>query len=310
MATIPLDPEIAPALAEALSLPAFNQENLASFRQDVLAANVPVSEKVEWSDHVVSDTARVRVYQPKGEKRARPCLFAMHGGGYIAGNYELENARFDRLCQEMDLVGVSVEYRLAPECPYPGPLEDCYAGLAWTLEHAAEIGVDPGRVGITGVSAGGGLCAALALLVRERGELEVQYQLLECPMLDDRQTTASSQAEGLLGWRRESNTFGWQSYLGERYGRDDVPGTAAPSRATDLSGLPPALVCVGGADGFRDENIEYALRLGAAGVETELHVYPGVPHGHAVLVGTDLLQRWTRDVDGWLLRHLDRDPRA
>ena len=306
MAKIPLDPEIAPDLAEALALPAFSQENLASFREDVLAANVPVSDRVEWSDHVVGDAARVRIYQPRGERRTRPCLFAIHGGGYIAGDYEMENARFDRLCQEMDLVGVSVEYRLAPECPYPGPLEDCYAGLAWTFEHAAEIGVDPDRVGITGLSAGGGLCAALALLVRERGELDVQYQLLECPMLDDRQSTASSQAEDLLGWRRESNTFGWKSYLGELYGLDDVPGTAAPAREKDLSGLPPALILIGGADGFRDESIDYALRLGAAGVETELHVYPGVPHGHAVLVGTDVLRRWTRDSDDWLARQLRR----
>ena len=309
MNSIPLDPEITVTAQEMLAIPAIGPENLESFRKDMLDANVPVSRKIQTSDHAVGDAQGVcvRVYQPPGRKRPRPCLYAIHGGGYIGGNYEMENARFNRLCQEMDLVGLSIEYRLAPECPYPGPLEDCYTGLEWTFEHAAEVGVDPARIGITGLSGGGGLCAGLALLVRERGALHVKYQLLECPMLDDRQITASSQAEGLLGWRRESNTFGWKSYLGDLYGRDDVPGTAVPARETDLSGLPPTFICVGGADGFRDENIDYALRLGAAGVETELHVYPGVPHGHGVLIGTDIFRRWTRDVDDWLLRQIKRD---
>ena len=191
----------------------------------------------------------------------------------------MDDARFDTQCPRFPCVGVSVEYRLAPETPYPGPLEDCYAGLRWTYEHADELGIDRERIGIAGVSAGGGLAAGLALLARDRGEVPVAFQLLDCPMIDDRQTTSSSRLDGLPIWSRESNEFGWRSYLGDLYGTDDIPPYAAAARAENLVGLPPALVIVGGADGFRDEDIDYALRLNQSGVPTELHVLPGAPHG-------------------------------
>ena len=193
-----------------------------------------------------------------------------------------EDPLFDRLCPHLGLVGVSVEYRLAPEAPYPAPLEDCYRGLVWTYEHAEELGIDRDRIGVGGISAGGGLAAALALLAKRRGEVPVAFQLLDCPMLDDRQPTASSRLDGLPVWSRESNTYGWRSYLGDLYGREDVPCTAAPARATDadLVGLPPAFVSVGAIDGFLDEDVEYALRLNRAGVPAELHVYPGACHGY------------------------------
>jgi acetyl esterase/lipase len=198
---------------------------------------------------------------------------------------------------------VSVEYRLAPETAYPGPLDDCYAGLRWTLEHAEELGIAPDRIGISGVSAGGGLAAALALLARDRAEVPVAFQLLECPMIDDRQTTSSSQLDGLPIWSREANEFGWRSYLGDLYG-GDVPAYAAAAHATDLSGLPPALVIVGGADGFRDEDIEYALRLNQAGVPTELHVLPGAPHGVQMFTDSVVARRWNRMVTEWLEQRL------
>jgi acetyl esterase/lipase len=155
-----------------------------------------------------------------------------------------------------------------------------------------------------GVSAGGGLAAALALLVRDRGEIPIRFQLLDCPMLDDRQATPSSQLEDLLVWSRESNTFGWQSYLGARYGTDDIPEYAAAARAADLRGLPPAYVCVGGADGFRDEDIAYAARLSEAGVPTELHVYPGGPHGVGMFTTTAIARRYARDLADWVERQL------
>src|SRR5690606_986683 len=119
--------------------------------------------------------------------------------------------------------GVSIEYRLAPETTYPGPLDDCYAGLKWTFDNAADLGIDPNHIGIGGVSAGGGLAAALALLARDRGEVPIRFQLLECPMIDDRQTTSSSGRDGMIIWSRESNTYGWRSYLGDLYGTDDIP---------------------------------------------------------------------------------------
>jgi len=302
-----LDPQIA-ALAADLPFPTISAETLASVRSQgaLLSAPVELSDDVERTDHVVSSDPDVvvRVHRPKGAVGPRPCVFSIHGGGYVLFDYTLEDPRFDRWCKLFGCVGVSVDYRLAPETAYPGALDDCYAGLAWTLAHAAEIGVDPARVGIAGTSAGGGLAAALALFVRDRGEFRLQFQLLDCPMLDDRRVTQSSQIDELLIWPRESNEFGWRAYLGERYGRDDVPYTAAPARCPDLRGLPPAYVCVGAADGFRDEDIEYALRLNQASVPTELHVYPGAPHGVAAFAGTAVAQRYSRDVEEWLGRQL------
>ena len=267
-----------------------------------VAMQVELSDAVERTDHVVSDDPRVvvRVHRPKAASGPLPCVYSIHGGGYVLGTYAMDDARFDRLCPTFPCVGVSVEYRLAPETAYPGPLDDCYAGLRWTFEHAAELGITPDRVGIAGVSAGGGLAAALALLARDRGEVPVAFQLLECPMIDDRQTTSSSRLDGLPIWSRESNEFGWRSYLGDLYGNADLPPYAAPARADDLTGLPPALVIVGGADGFRDEDIHYALRLNQAGVPTELHVLPGAPHGVQMFADSVVARRWNRIVVEWL----------
>jgi acetyl esterase/lipase len=245
------------------------------------------------------------VHRPAGQGAGAASIYSIKGGGYVLGSHENDDQLLDRYCNEFGCVGVSVEYRLAPETPYPGPLEDCYAGLAWTVEHADELGVDPARVGIAGISAGGGLAAALALLVRDRGELPVAFQLLQCPMIDDRQVTASSRADDLIVWTRTANTFGWRSYLGALYGTDDIPGYAAPARADDLSGLAPAMVIAGGADGFRDENIEYARRLGQAGVRTDLVVIAGAPHGVQMFIGTTPERRWSRAVSEWLQPHLD-----
>jgi acetyl esterase/lipase len=222
----------------------------------------------------------------------------------VLGTYDMDDVRFDSWCPTLGIVGASVEYRLAPETPYPGPLEDCYRGLKWIYDHADELGIEPQRIGIAGVSAGGGLAAALALLTRDRGEIPLAFQLLDCPMLDDRQQTPSSQMEGLAVWSRESNTFGWQCYLGDRYGSTDVPYTAAPARCLDLSGLPPAFVSVGTVDGFRDEDIDYATRLNQAGVPCELHVYPGACHGYQMAVDSDIVRRSSRDVFEWLARQV------
>jgi acetyl esterase/lipase len=234
-------------------------------------------------------------------------VYSIHGGGYVLGSYDMDDVRFDSWCPALGIVGVSVEYRLAPETPYPGPLEDCYRGLKWVYDHSDEIGVDPQRVGVAGVSAGAGLAAALALLARDRGEIPLAFQLLDCPMLDDRQQTPSSQMDGLAVWSRESNTFGWRSYLGNLYGSTEVPYTAAPARCPDLSGLPPTFVSVGTVDGFRDEDIDYATRLNQAGVPCELHVYPGASHGYQRAVDSDLVRRASRDVFEWLSRQLRPD---
>ena len=307
MPTVELHPEIEP-LRDQVPIRDFAATPLEEIRATPLIAPVELGDDVERADHEVDAETGVvvRVHRPRGVEGRLPCLYSIHGGGYVAGTYESDDVKFDRWCQEFGIVGVSVEYRLAPETPYPGPLEDCYAGLRWTFEHAEELGIDPRRVGITGVSAGGGLCAALALLVRDRGELQVQFQLLDCPMIDDRQDTPSSRLDDLLIWSRQSNEFGWRSYLGELHGRDDLPPYAAAARADDLGGLPEAYVCVGGADGFRDEDILYAMRLYDAGVQTELHVYPGAPHGVAIFLGTSIARRYNADQRDWLRRQFDR----
>ncbi len=308
-ATAELHPELV-ALADAIPVFQFSDGGLAAMRaqqEEFFAAMAPpLSDGVERSDHVVSTEPYVvvRVHRPKAVEAPAACLFSIHGGGYIIGSYSMDDAKFDACCRQFGCVGVSVEYRLAPETPYPGPLDDCYTALEWTFAHAAEIGVDPNRIGITGVSAGGGLAAALALVARDRAELPVAFQLLECPMLDDRQITPSSRYDDLLIWSRESNTFGWQAYLGDRYGTDDVPAYAAAARAVDLSGLPPALVIAGGADGFRDENIDYAARLARAGVATDLCVIAGAPHGVQMFAGTTPTRRWARAVQEWLAPRL------
>jgi acetyl esterase/lipase len=303
MDAVILDPEVAPLLAEAPQF-ALTPDALATMRENRInmMGDVELSDAVERTDHVVSTDPEVvvRVHRPKSASGQLPVIYSIHGGGYILGSYVMDDVRFDRWCPALGCVGVSVEYRLAPETPYPGPLDDCYAGLTWTYEHAAEIGADPAHIGIAGVSAGGGLAAALALLARDRGEISLCFQLLECPMIDDTQSTSSSCLDGLPIWSRESNTFGWKSYLGDLYGTGDIPAYAAAARATDLTGLPPALVIVGGADGFRDENITYALRLNQAGVPTELHVLPGAPHGVMMFAASTVAKRWNQTVNAWL----------
>ena len=311
-----IDPEIATALAALGDIvPTLDPEQLEEMRQQRLLglAAMQLSDQVDRKDYEVAGPAgqpdvTVRVHTPVGLGGPAPCLYSIHGGGYVMGHRSMDDFRFDRWCPRLGFIGVSVEYRLAPETPYPGPLEDCYAGLAWLHAHAAELGVDRSRIGIGGASAGGGLAAALALLARDRAELPVAFQMLAYPMIDDRLTTPSS-AWDVPIWSPVSNEFGWRSYLGPLHGSDDIPYTAAPARATDLSGLPPALIYVGTLDGFCDEDVLYAMRLYQAGVPTELHVYPGAPHGFdGITPGTALARRCQHDVQEWLAQALMGSP--
>lgn len=299
----PLDPEIVPVMA-AFPLLTLTPEVLPAMR-GVLGGEVELSDRVERTEHLVGDVP-VRVHRPVGVDGPLPCMVSIHGGGYVLGSYDMDDATFDEWCPALGMVGVSVEYRLAPETPYPGPLEDCYAALKWAFDEAESLGIDRGKIGIRGVSAGGGLTAGLALLARDRGEVAVAFQLLDCPMLDDRMATPSIQHDGLPVWTRESNEFGWRSYLGDLYGTDDVPYTAAPARAEDLTGLPPAFVSVGSVDGFHDEDVTYALRLNQAEVPTELHVYPGAGHAYQAAVGSRIALQSRRDQLEWLKVQLAR----
>jgi acetyl esterase/lipase len=302
---------IDPAIAADLELFPINLTELTvetlpevrEFRMQMLGA-LELSDAVERTDHVVpgpegAPDLVVRVHRPKDTPGRLPCIYSIHGGGYVIGSYDMDDLRFDNWCPSLGAVGVSVEYRLAPETPYPGPLEDCYAGLEWVFQNADSLGVDADRIGISGASAGGGLAAGLALLTRDRGDLSLAFQMLIYPMLDDRRITPSSQWEVPI-WSPANNEFGWRCYLGDLFGTDDIPAYAAAARAVDLEGLPPAGVWVGTADGFCDEDIAYAQRLIQAGVPTELHVYPGAPHAFDVFPSASVSHRCRRDMLDWL----------
>jgi acetyl esterase/lipase len=223
----------------------------------------------------------------------------MHGGGYVMGSYDSEDLRFNTLCPKLGVIGVSVDYRLAPEVPYPGPLNDCYASLHWVFDHAEELGIDPHRIGLFGTSAGGGLGAALAMMAGERGEFAPAFLLLLYPMLDDRGVTSSTNWEVPI-WNADRNRFGWSSYLGDLYGQD-VPYYAAPARAEVLAGLPPTSIWVGGCDIFCDESIEFGQRLTQAGVSTELHVYSDAPHGFdGIAPHASISRRCRTEMLAWL----------
>lgn len=235
---------------------------------------------IELEDRAVSDDVSVLVAHPAGLRAPKAGIYFLHGGGMISGTNRFGLPEILDWAVELGLVVISVEYRLAPEHQHPVPVEDCYSGLLWTVEHAAELGFAPERLVIAGGSAGGGLAAATTLLARDRGGPVLAGQLLMAPMLDDRNATASAhQMAGLGVWDREANEMGWSALLGEQHGDADVSPYAAAARATDLSGLPPAFIDVGSAETFRDEAVDYASRIWRAGGSAQLHVWPGGFHG-------------------------------
>jgi acetyl esterase len=208
-----------------------------------------------------------------------PAMLWIHGGGFVLGDAEGDLASPSRLAAELAIVVVSVEYRLAPEYPYPAGFEDCYAALTWMAGASVELGIDVDRLAVGGISAGAGLAAAVALAVRDRGGPALRLQLLETPVVDDRVESPSMQAfNDTPLWTRENAKLSWTAYLGEDR-PDPVPAYAAPIRADDLSGLPPAFVVTCEFDPLRDEGIAYAQRLIAAGVPTDLHHYARTFHG-------------------------------
>lgn len=227
---------------------------------------------------------RVRICGPERQTDSAAIL-NVHGGGFYLGDLDIDHARNVELARQLGVTVVSVDYRLAPETPYPGPLEDVYAALLWLSENAEGLGVDSRRVGLHGESAGAGLCAGAALLARDRGGPHVAFQFLNCPEVDDRLCTASmNEFIDTPLWNRRRAAASWDYYLGPgRDGGSDVPIYAAPARATDLAGLPPAYIAVMQFDPLRDEGIAYAQALLAAGVNVELHLFPGTFHGSSIV---------------------------
>ncbi|WP_405913106.1 alpha/beta hydrolase [Streptomyces sp. NBC_00963] len=245
--------------------------------------------------------------RPAGIAGPLPLLYYMHGGGMIMGNaWSVLPKLLSDWALGLKLAVISVEYRLAPQTQYPGPVEDCYAGLVWVAAHADRLGIDTDRIIVGGKSAGGGLAAALALLTRDRRGPAPIGQLLLCPMLDDRNNTLSShQMAGIDTWDRTSNATAWQALLGARYGASDLSPYAAPGRAEDLSKLPPAYIDVGSAETLRDENVAYAQAIWQAGGQAELHVWPGAFHGFDSIAPQATLSQDARDArTHWLRRIL------
>ena len=222
----------------------------------------------------------VSVISRKDRTSTGPGIYFMHGGGMVMGNRFAGAKPLVDWALKHDAVCVTVEYRLAPEHPAPTPVEDCYAGLLWMAENAAMLNVDPNRLVIFGGSGGGGLAAGTTLLARDRNGPRLLAQLLQCPMVDDRNDTVSAQHyDGVGVWDTTSNKTAWRAVLGDRCGSDDVSMYSAPARATDLSGLPPTFIDVAAHEVFRDECVTYAMRILAAGGQCELHVWGGAFHG-------------------------------
>jgi acetyl esterase/lipase len=252
----------------------------------------------------------LRIYTPEGLDAPAPGLLHIHGGGFVIGDLESEHGACLALCQNLGIVVVSVDYRLAPETPYPGALEDCYAALLWVSEQAEALQIDRSRLGIFGQSAGGGLSAATALLSRDRGGPDICFQYLGIPELDDRlETVSMREFVDTPMWHRPNAELSWDFYLGENYrrGAPDVPYHAAPARAEDLSGLPPAYVSTMEFDPLRDEGVLYALKLMQAGVPTELHSFPGTFHGSSLFSTTQVAQREAAEMFTVLRRGLGID---
>jgi acetyl esterase/lipase len=251
----------------------------------------------------------IRIYRPSGSSKKLPALLWMHGGGYVLGNMDQDDPTSKSMAINSECVVVSVEYRLAPENPFPAPIEDCYAALKWLASHGERIGVNPALIAVGGASAGGGLSAALALLARDRAEVRITFQLLIYPMIDDHNVTLTGKSvSDSFVWTRENNLIGWRSYLGCEPGAEEISPYAAVFRAKELSGLPPAYIAVGDLDLFLNENIEYARRLLGAGVPVELHVYPGAFHGfYNFFPLAQISRRFTADLENALKRAYRRD---
>ena len=294
------DPELAEMAAAVALNPPMTDPVAARERTTEMLAMMGI--EIDVSDLDIDDRTvpgppgdpdvAVRVYAPKARVAGVPGILYIHGGGFVTGSIETEHANAARLAQSLGVVVVSVEYRLAPEHPFPAALEDCYAALVWLHKESAALGVDSERIAINGGSAGGGLAAGLALLARDRGGPAICFQYLGIPELDDRLETPSMQRfHDTPMWSRPQAERSWKWYLGDAYGSADVSPYAAPARATDVAGLPPAYISTMEFDPLRDEGIQYALKLLAAGVSVELHSYPGTFHGSAIVTTAAITRR-------------------
>ncbi|MFS0893097.1 alpha/beta hydrolase [Microbacterium sp. 179-I 3D3 NHS] len=293
---VPYDPELVAGLdafVDAVEVIPLRADSIHANREHFASLIPPLTvqaegRRVAWEDRVIpgpegAPDLEITIVRPAvAAGSPAPAVLSIHGGGMVLGTRFFGTGELIDLAERHGIVGIAVEYRLAPEHPGPAQAEDCYAALEWMAAHADELGIDANRIIASGMSAGGGLSAAVALLARDRGGPRLAGQLLGCPMLDDRNATVSArQYDGFGAWDRNNNDTAWDAILGDRRFTDAVPAAAAPARARDLSGLAPAFIEVGAAETFRDEAVDYALRIWATGGQAELHVWAGGYHGFA-----------------------------
>lgn len=278
-----IDPELLSALEQRPAID-ITRENVAAIRE--MLANMPVPPSAvtvleeKYSVRQEHGDVAVCIYR-KSKADSQPAVLWIHGGGYILGSADDERARI--IASALDCTVVSVEYRLAPEHPFPAGPDDCYAVLDWMFSASDQLNIDTRRIAIGGASAGGGMSAGVALMNRDRANHPLTLQLLIYPMIDNLHNTSSGKYENHPIWNQGTSFRAWDMYLGSTQGAQASPYAAA-SRATDLSGLPPTYVCVGSEDLFRDEDLEYAQRLIAADIPTEIAVFPGMYHGADMMV--------------------------
>lgn len=316
----PYDPQLVAAFSRMLPYPQ-TAEDIVKGRQLRAAAMAPLQAAVRNDEHLSVEDRTIPgpggqiplvILRSRNSQAAtdggRPGIVYFHAGGMVLGDAFLAIEPFARIAKDLDAVVVSVEYRLAPEHPAPAPQDDCYAALLWTAEHARDLGIDPARLMVAGVSAGGGLAAGAALRARDTGGPALCAQLLVYPMLDDRDAGVSKrQFRHDTPYDATDNNGAWQCVLGDQAGVGSaaVSPYVAPARATDLSGLPPAYIDVGTAEPFRDENVAYATRLWDCGVQADLHVWSGGFHGFDLLglaVGSEVAQAALETRLGWVKR--------
>ena len=307
-----VDPEVWP-IVELLPFAEFDRATLHLARSDAAGrftdlAELPLAATVRTAQRADGSTIELYHFDPNPGAQGQAALYHVHGGGMILGTAKDMQAGPSAMAAALQIPVISVEYRLAPEAPFPGPQQDCLDGLTWLAAHAAELGIDPARIAIVGESAGGGLAAATVLMARDTGGPKLAAQVLVYPMLDHRTGSEAcrwnNRSTGEFLWNRAANQFGWEALRGDYPAEDARKGWFSPALADDLSGLPPTLLLTGSLDLFFDEDLDYARRLVDAGVPVELHSYPGAIHAFNMMAEAAISQAFTRDMLGGIARLL------
>jgi triacylglycerol lipase len=307
-----VDPEVLP-IVDVMPSFVFDRETLDQVRADSAGrfanlVEIPLAPTIRTASRADGSAIELYCFDPNPGAKGRAALFHIHGGGMILGSAKDMQFGPSAMAVALGIPVVSVEYRLAPETPFPGPQQDCLDGLAWVAANAAELGIDPERIGAIGESAGGGLAAATALMARDTAGPKLAAQVLIYPMLDHRTggdaCRWNNRHTGEWVWTRSANQFGWEALRGDYAATDEQKGWFSPALADDLSGLPPTLLLTGSLDLFFDEDLDYARRLVDAGVPVELHSYPGAIHAFNMMAEAAISQAFNRDLMGGIGRLL------